>query len=69
MSFEVGEKVSLLSPIRYLKTAGKTSFLRPPDLVPMDESGVVVSIHSSDQVEVMFRQGNYLIPSNCLKSN
>ena len=67
MKFSVGEKVSLQIPLPYLKTADMTPMLRPPDLVSLDEVGVVVGIRSNDLLEVRFRRGNFLIPSERLQ--
>ena len=68
MKFSIGEKVSLQVPLPYLKTADSISMLRPPDLVSLDEVGVIISIRSKDVLEVKFRRGNFLIPSERLKS-
>ena len=67
MKFSIGEKVSLQVPLPYLKTADSISMLRPPDLVSLDEVGVVIGIRSNDLLEVKFRRGNFLIPSERLK--
>ena len=67
MSFSIGEKVSLQVPLPYLKTADSISMLRPPDLVSLDEVGVIIGIRSKDLLEVKFRRGNFLIPSERLK--
>ena len=67
MKFLVGEKVSLQVPLPYLKTADSISMLRPPDLVSLDEVGVIMGIRSNDLLEVKFRRGNFLIPSERLK--
>ena len=67
MKFSVGEKVSLQVPLPYLKTADSISMLRPPDLVSLDEVGVIIGIRSKDVLEVKFRRGNFLIPSERLK--
>ena len=67
MKFTVGEKVSLQVPLPYLKTADPISMLRPPDLVSLDEVGVIIGIRSNDLLEVKFRRGNFLIPSERLK--
>tara|TARA_B100000214_G_scaffold261942_1_gene193491 strand:- start:444 stop:671 length:228 start_codon:yes stop_codon:yes gene_type:complete len=63
MKFSVGEKVSLQVPLPYLKTADPISMLRPPDLVSLDEIGIIIGIRSKDLLEVKFRRGNFLIPS------
>ena len=63
MKFSVGEKVSLQVPLPYLKTADSKSMLRPPDLVSLDEVGMIIGIRPNDLLEVKFRRGNFLIPS------
>ena len=67
MKFSVGEKVSLQVPLPYLKTADSISMLRPPDLVSLDEVGIIIGIRPNDLLEVKFRRGNFLIPSERLK--
>ena len=67
MKFSVGEKVSLQVPLPYLKTADTISMLRPPDLVSLDEVGIIIGIRPNDLLEVKFRRGNFLIPSERLK--
>ena len=67
MKFSIGEKVSLQVPLPYLKTADSISMLRPPDLVSLDEVGLIVGIRPNDLLEVKFRRGNFLIPSERLK--
>ena len=67
MEFSVGEKVSLQVPLPYLKTADAISMLRPPDLVSLDAVGVVMGIRANNLLEVKFRRGNFLIPSERLK--
>ena len=67
MKFSIGEKVSLQVPMPYLKTADSVSMLRPPDLVSLDEVGVIIGIRPKDLLEVKFRRGNFLIPSERLK--
>ena len=67
MKFSIGEKVSLQVPMTYLKTVDSVSMLRPPDLVSLDEVGVIIGIRSKDLLEVKFRRGNFLIPAERLK--
>jgi len=67
MKISVGEKVSLQVPLPYLKTADSITVLRPPDLVSLDEVGVVIGLRPNDLLEVKFRRGNFLIPSERLK--
>jgi len=67
MKFSIGEKVSLQVPMPYLKTVDSVSMLRPPDLVSLDEVGEIIGIRPKDLLEVKFRRGNFLIPSERLK--
>ncbi len=67
MKFSVGKKVSLQVPLPYLRTADSISMLRPPDLVSLDEIGVIIGIRTNDLLEVQFRRGNFLIPSERIK--
>ena len=66
MKFSIGEKVSLQVPMPYLKTVDSVSMLRPPDLVSLDEVGVIIGIRPKDLLEVKFRRGNFLIPAERL---
>ena len=68
MQFSIGDKVSLQVPLPYLKTVDPISTLRPPDLVSLDEVGVIVGLRPKELVEVGFRRGTFLIPSDRLKS-
>ena len=67
MKFSIGEKVCLQVPMPYLKTVDSVSVLRPPDLVSLDEVGVVIGIRPKDLLEVKFRRGDFLIPAERLK--
>tara|TARA_B100000700_G_scaffold277915_1_gene325642 strand:+ start:438 stop:665 length:228 start_codon:yes stop_codon:yes gene_type:complete len=67
MKFSIGEKVSLEVPMPYLKTVDSVSMLRPPDLVSLDEIGVIIGIRPKDLLEVRFRRGDFLIPAERLK--
>ena len=61
MNFKINQKVKLIAPLPYLKTAENMPMLRPPDLVAIDEIGEVLSLKSLETVEVKFRRGNFLI--------
>ena len=67
MKFSIGEKVSFQVPMPYLKTVDSVPMLRPPDLVSLDEVGVIMGIRPKDLLEVKFRRGNFLIPAERLK--
>ena len=61
MKFSVLDKVKLIVPLSYLKTSDNMPMLRPPDLVAIDEVGEIISIKSTDTVEIKFRRGSFLI--------
>ena len=67
MKFSIGEKVSFQVPMPYLKTVDSVPMIRPPDLVSLDEVGVITGIRPRDLLEVKFRRGNFLIPAERLK--
>ena len=67
MNFSIGKKVSLQVPMPYLKTIDVLSMLRPPDLVSLDEVGLVIGLRSKNLIEVRFRRGDFLIPAERLK--
>ena len=62
MDFSIGDKVFLIMPLPYLKTADPMPMLRPPDLVSSDEIGEIVGLISANTVKVLFRRGIFLIP-------
>ena len=59
--FDIKDKVKLIAAVSYLKTSDNMPMLRPPDLVAIDEIGLILSIKSPDIVEVKFRRGSFLI--------
>ena len=67
MKFQIKDKVKLIAPVSYLKTSDNMPMLRPPDLVAIDEIGVVLSIKSPETVEVKFRRGSFLLDSDKIK--
>ena len=67
MSLKVGDKVSLKVSQSFLKTNDPRPMLRPPDLVSLDELGVIVGVLSLDIVEVKFRRGTFLLNESHLK--
>ena len=66
MTISIGTKVSLSVPLSFLKTTDPMPMLRPPDLVSLDEVGVIVGIRPLDLLEVKFRRGTFLVPSTHL---
>ena len=67
MNFSIGDKVSLQVPMTYLKTVDTVPMIRPPDLVSLDEVGLITGKRPNDLLEVRFRRGDFLIPSERLQ--
>ncbi len=66
MDLSIGDKVSLVVPLSYLKTADPKPMLRPPDLVSSEEIGEIVGFNAIDIARVRFRRGVFLIPTDHL---
>ena len=64
MEFNIQDKVKLIVPLSYLKTADNMPMLRPPDLVAIDEVGEIISIKTPSTVEIKFRRGSFLIDTD-----
>tara|TARA_B100000700_G_C14792608_1_gene736627 strand:+ start:330 stop:545 length:216 start_codon:yes stop_codon:yes gene_type:complete len=62
MNFNIGDKVYLIKPLPYLKTADPMPMLRPPDLVSPEEIGDLVALEAFEMAKVRFRKGTFLIP-------
>ena len=67
MDLNVGDQVSIKTPLPYLKTSDPMPMLRPSELVSQNELGKIVGIRSKGVLEVRFRQGTFLIASDRLK--
>ena len=67
MNFKIKQKVKLIAPLPFLKTAENMPMLRPPELVAIDEIGEIISLKSPETVEVKFRRGNFLIDTDKLQ--
>ena len=64
MKFNVRDKVKLIIPLPYLKTADSMPMLRPPELVGIDEVGEILGVNSPETVVVKFRRGSFLIDTD-----
>ncbi len=62
MDLAIGDKVQLIAPLPFLKTAEPMPMLRPPDLVSPEEVGEIVGLKGVDTALVRFRCGTFLIP-------
>lgn len=63
----VADRVRLLHPLAFLKTADSMPMLRPPDLVDAGEEGQVVGLRAMGQVAVRFRRGTFLLDQQQLE--
>ena len=61
MSVSIGDKVRLVRPQTFLKTADPMPMLRPPDLVAHDEIGRVMALLPAETVSVRFARGTFLL--------
>jgi len=64
----LGDAVRLRLRPRYLKTADPMPMLRPPDLVDLDEVGLVVEVRVLGLLAVRFRRGTFLVTATELTS-
>jgi hypothetical protein len=65
-TWRVGDRVCLQRTPRYLKTADPMPMLRPPDLVGIDEVGMVVGLRALGQLAVRFRRGTFLVEADAV---
>ena len=66
MTVSIGDHVRLLRAQPYLKTADPMPMLRPPDLVDLDDVGIVFSLHPAETVAVRFSRGTFLLAVDAL---
>lgn len=63
----VGDRVRLGRRPPYLKTADPMPMLRPPDLVPLGEAGIVLDRRPGDYWAIRFPQGAFLLERQYLE--
>ena len=66
--FRLGQEVRLARPLPFLRSADPMPMLRPPDLVDLQEIGVVQEVRSLGRLVVRFRRGAFLIDVTALES-
>ncbi len=64
--FEVGDRVILISLPPYVKTADPMPMLRPPSLLTLGETGVVMDRRPGGYWGVKFSRGIFLMESQYL---
>lgn len=66
--FKVGDRVRLVTLPRYVKTAEPMPMLRPPDVIPIGEEGVILDQRPGGFWGVRFSQGAFLMDSQYIES-
>lgn len=66
--FSIGEQVRLAVRPTYVKTADTMPMLRPPDVIDVGETGVVLERRPGDTWVVRFSRGTFLVDSPFLES-
>jgi len=59
--FFIGSRVRLVTLPPYIKTADPMPMLRPPDVVSMEEEGIVIDLRPGGYWVVRFSQGTFLV--------
>ncbi len=63
----VGDRVCLAQAPSYFKTADTMPMLRPPDVVGLEDEGVITEQRAGQTWAVRFQQGAFLLDSPYLK--
>jgi hypothetical protein len=63
----VGDRVRLKSEPPYIKTADTMPMLRPGDLVPVGEEGLVIQQKAAGYWTIKFDQGSFLVDTPYLE--
>ena len=65
-NFSSGDRVRLAMRPSYFKTADPMPMLRPPDIVPVGEHGIIMDRRPAGYWAVRFAQGTFLMESQYL---
>jgi len=65
-NISVGDTVKLILQPPYFKTADPLTMLRPPDIIPVGEIGLIIDRRSTQYWVVKFTRGNFLVESRFL---
>ena len=66
-NFASGDRVRLAMRPSYFKTADPMPMLRPPDIVPVGEHGIIMERKPAGYWAVRFAQGTFLMESQYLQ--
>jgi hypothetical protein len=64
--FKTGDRVRLAALPPYFKTAESMPMLRPPNVVQLEEEGVILGREPGDAWRVRFERGAYLVDQKYL---
>lgn len=65
-SFQVGDRIRVVTLPPYLKSAENMPMLRPPDLIEVGEEGLVLSRQPGGYLGIRFSRGDFLIDAQYL---
>ena len=66
--FSIGSKVRVVLLPPYVKTADPMPMLRPPDVIHLDEEGIVLDRRPGGYWGVKFARGAFLLDADYLES-
>lgn len=66
--FKTGDRVRLAAAPPYFKTAEPMPMLRPPNVVALEEEGVILGREPGDAWRVRFSRGAYLVDQKYLSA-
>lgn len=66
--FKTGDRVCLAAAPPYFKTAEPMPMLRPPNVVQLEEEGVILGREPGDTWRVRFSRGAYLVDQKYLSA-
>ncbi|PSB16249.1 DUF3148 domain-containing protein [Phormidesmis priestleyi ULC007] len=65
--FSIGSKVRVVSLPPYVKTADPMPMLRPPDVIHLNEEGIVIDRRPGGYWGVKFARGAFLLEADYLE--
>ena len=65
--FSIGSKVRIISLPPYVKTADPMPMLRPPDVLHLNEEGIVIDRRPGGYWGVKFARGAFLLEADYLE--
>ena len=66
-SFQVGDRIKVVSLPAYVKTAEPMPMLRSPDVLTIGEAGTIMDLRPGGYYGIRFTQGAFLLESQYFK--